>query len=156
MVPPKHPKTVLVGKPMVVGCHHFRKHPNRSSKTTKSESLESDQIPSEIPSATKLCWANLSPRRCVLWLKKLGKTSHSSFDEMMIGGIKTIYILYIIYTYIIPWARKTYMFRGFYGKKPGSKTFIFHGFGGSWYIYIFPDAQCMAYLPTFTINVGQM
>ena len=26
------------------------------------------------------------PRRCVLWLKKLGNTSHSSFDEMMIGG----------------------------------------------------------------------
>ena len=28
LVPPKHPKMIiLVGKPMVVGYHHFRKHP---------------------------------------------------------------------------------------------------------------------------------
>ena len=103
----------------ILGYPYFWKHPNRSSKTTMtSENLESDQLPSEIPSATKLCWANLSPRRCVLWLKKLGKTSHSSFDEMMIGGSRhNIYIYMYIYICIIPWTPRTYMFRGFYGKK---------------------------------------
>ena len=37
MVPPKHPKMIiLVGKPMVVGYHHFRKPPKRYLETSET------------------------------------------------------------------------------------------------------------------------
>ena len=62
--------------------------------------------------------------------------------EMSRSSPHELYFLYGVYTVSdIPWAPKTYMLRGFYGKQSGflvAKTLIVHGFGGSWYIIYTP------------------
>ena len=107
-IPPKKWQFVFM-KTFIFLKRIYRSHPIQNPQwkftTTKSENLEPYQIPSEIPPPQsfvgRICvkahgWTP-PPRRCGFVTQKLEKkTSHSSFDKMMIGWSR----LYHIYMYI--------------------------------------------------------